>query len=140
MSKQAETEHSVTSSYKRDMGSSLIFHDPEEVVEISIIQFPNYPQGPSLVDPIQLPQLLVPHLAQFSPSQGAGDLALWHHLPFSGLIGIGTAVELVPVDVLGLEVVRIWEVVEGSGVTVLLLISVFCETVIVPGMQGEKTR
>lgn len=90
-----------------------------------------------MVNPIQLPQLLAPHLAQFSPSQGSADPALWHHLPFSGLVGIGTAVELVPVDVLGLEVVRIWDVVEG--IAVLLLTSVFCETVIVPGMQGEKT-
>lgn len=36
-------------------------------------------------------------------------------------------------DVLGLEVVRIWDVVEG--IAVLLLTSVFCETVIVPDVS-----
>lgn len=65
--------------------------------------------------------------------------ARWHHLPFSGLIGIETAVEWTPVDVPGVEVVRIWEVVEGSDVAVLLSTSVFIEVVIVPGIQGEET-
>lgn len=56
------------------------------------------------------------------------------------MIGTETAVEWTPVDVLGVEVVvRIWEVVEGSDVAVLLSISVFIEVVIVPGIQGEET-
>lgn len=42
-------------------------------------------------------------------------------------------------DVLGLGVVRIREVGDGSDVAVLLLVSVLGEVMIVPGMQGEKT-
>lgn len=41
--------------------------------------------------------------------------------------------------VLGVEVIRVWEVVEGSDVAVLLSLSVPSEVVIAPGMQGEKT-
>lgn len=55
------------------------------------------------------------------------------------MIGTETAVEWMPIDVLGVEVVRIWEVVEGSDVAVLLSISVFIEVMIVPGIQGEET-
>lgn len=51
------------------------------------------------------------------------------------MIGTETAVEWTPVDVLGVEVVRIWEVVEGSDVAVLLSISVFIEVVIVPDVS-----
>lgn len=80
----------------------------------------------------------------FAPSSilsvpGRRGPARWHHLPFSGLIGTETAVEWTPVDVLGVELVRIWEVVEGSDAAVLLSISVFIEVVIVPGIQGEET-
>lgn len=51
------------------------------------------------------------------------------------MIGTETAVEWMPIDVLGVEVVRIWEVVEGSDVAVLLSISVFIEVVIVPDVS-----
>lgn len=91
-----------------------------------------------MVAPIPLPQLQAPHLAQSSPYQGGKAPGLWHHLPFSGLIGTGVAVERVLVDVLGVEVIRVWEVVEGSDVAVLLSLSVLSEVVIAPGMQGEK--
>lgn len=66
--------------------------------------------------------------AQASPSQGGEAPALWHLLPFSVLRETGAAVE-VPVEVLGVEVVRVLEVVEGSNVTVLLLLSVLSEVV-----------
>lgn len=48
------------------------------------------------------------------------------------MIGTETAVEWMPVDVLGVEVVKIWEVVEGSNIAVLLSVSVLIEVVIVP--------
>lgn len=46
--------------------------------------------------------------------------------------------EWVPVEVPVVEVVRVWEVVEGSD-AVLPLQSALCEAVIFPGRQGKKT-
>lgn len=54
-----------------------------------------------------------------------------------GLIGTGTAVECLLVDVLGLDVVRVWEVVDGSDV-VLLWLPVLSEVVIAPGNAGRE--
>lgn len=51
-----------------------------------------------------------------------------------GLIGTGTAVECLLVDVLGVDVVRVWEVVGGSDVVVLLWLPVLSEVVIAPGV------
>lgn len=59
-------------------------------------------------------------------------------MPFSGLIGTGAAVEQVPLEVPAVGVVRVWEVVEGSDVAVLLPLSVFCEVTIVPGQAGKE--
>lgn len=49
-----------------------------------------------------------------------------------GLLGTEVADERVPVDVLGVEVVRVWEVVEGGDVAMLLSLSVLSEVVIAP--------
>lgn len=43
-----------------------------------------------------------------------------------------------PLDVLGVDVVRVWEVVGGSEVVVLLWPPVFNEVVIVPRHAGRK--
>lgn len=51
------------------------------------------------------------------------------------MIGTETVVEWMPVDVLGVEVVRIWEVVEGSDIAVLLSVSVLTEVVIIPDVS-----
>lgn len=89
-----------------------------------------------MVDTIQLP-LQPPHLAPSSPAQGREALALWNHLPFPGLTGTGAAVEWVPVEVPGVEVVRVWEVVEGSD-AVLPPLSALGEVVIFPGQARKE--
>ena len=54
------------------------------------------------------------------------------------MIGTGTAVECLLVDVLGVDVVRVWEVVGGSDVVVLLWLPVLSEVVIAPGHAGRE--
>lgn len=90
-----------------------------------------------MVDTIQLPQLQPPRLAPSSSSEGREALALWNHLPFPGLTGTDAAVEWVPVEVPRVEVVRVWEVVEGSD-AVLPPQSAFCEVVLFSGQARKE--
>lgn len=92
--------------YRRPRGGSTHTHRTSS---------PCSPKKPSLVDLIELQH---PHLAQISISQSGGAPPLQGHLPFSGLMGTGAAVECA-VDAAGGRVVSVWEVVDDSDVVLL---------------------